>query len=129
MIKRYATYSLRLNVSIKLGGKIVNVFFGNRNSESKTFFYDTSNEEEQKALESTRDFGAYYWLESEFQKEDIEEEDSSTLIVKEFDNINQAKDFLAKEHGVDLKKIASPKAFSNKVAELGYEFKILTSNN
>lgn len=106
----------------------------------KEAYFITNNKEIQDVLESDKRFNESYRLEEidninvveyEFlqtQKESVVN-DSNAIEKMPFNNINDARDFLANEpYNIERNKLNNPKSILNRAKELGFEFEILNNN-
>jgi hypothetical protein len=119
---------MRLVLTVKVDGKAQNILFNGKDGERKIYTFETGDEKLQKAIEGTQQFNTFYWADPVQDLGEKEPVKAFELVVKEFDNINAAKDFLVIEQGVDKKKIPNPTSILNKGKDLGYDIVIVNNN-
>jgi hypothetical protein len=135
-------------VTLKNGGKMSITFMGgSRYPQVIAPFYITDNKDIQDALEASPSFNSSYFLDSESEIKEPEKQSVNTvadksvknqkteqvpdnveepkdLTLKEFANINLAKEYLVNEHGVERRAIPSLKSVINKGVSLGLQIVI-----
>lgn len=150
---RYCSNCVGFDISLGLKAGRKTITFIGKDVLKKERFFDTEDEEIQKALEATKDFGTYFYRSNEFDwmkaetikagKEegfmpdvetidtisDLSEEIKDAIVPvslepKAFKTNLVAQNWINKNHAVPYANLKSREALTAEYAKLGFELKI-----
>lgn len=128
-----ALFASPLSIDISTGGGSIATFDfrgGFRHPAIKPASYTTGDLKEQELLEKHPLFGSAFMLSNTAPVKSQNIPENTALTLKEFININEAKDFLKGEpYNIQGNKIPTLKSVINMGVKLGFEIKITNNEN
>lgn len=137
--KRYKTSAIRYTMNIVVDGAIRELNFNRVSSVKSGSAYTTSCAKEQDAIEKSIAFNKRVFIDRAFNPNDAADikkrldnpiggipravNTNPKMVLKEFKNVNEAKDYFTGEHELPVSKLATKAQIKTEGKKLGYEIK------